>query len=236
MGQQHQVYLAYTKHKVATPRGNYPVGWRQDTRVMGLAHCWMYGKLAVRQVVRIMRMVCNSEKRHPWSEQMQKTELQSRYDNDMEFEAFRWLLRMIPDKGYFAALHPMSELEVKDPRGSENDDGLTIFDFRDEDHPAYCFMSLWEGFQENPKIQPLVPLSAEDYLLSYYDVEGKWANYSREMGTKDEVIQKIIKRNNREVRGLLRAAGRFNVMTLDAVKEIFPAMFEDPDPRDSRYD
>ena len=48
---------------------------------------------------------------------------------------------------------------------TDNDDGITVIDMTDPEHPAYCFVSLSET-----EFGVHIPLSAEQYLCSYYPV------------------------------------------------------------------
>lgn len=104
-----------------------------------------------------------------------------------------------------------------DFRGGDNNDGIMIIDAIKN---KYCFIHRIYG-----DVKTLVPISAEKYVKTYRPTEK--SKLMRENDERDEdKIQEMLKDNRETAAFVKEAFSNFNLLTLDDVKEIFPAVYK----------
>jgi hypothetical protein len=212
MGQRHQVYLAYREYDQA--------GSSRDFRVIGLHHQWLYGYTAVRQARRMMQFITRVEKYdNPFDEDGARTPARTGRSEDLPSEFLCWHYRMMPEFGYLSSdVYPFtgprgeSAGQCKDPRKGDNNDGITVYDFRNPKAPTYCFLSIC-GLDANGEtgIADLEPIPGAVYLDAYYPPDS--------IGEDDPEFRAMLDE-------LREGISVFPVTALDALKKIFPAMYE----------
>lgn len=109
-------------------------------------------------------------------------------------------------------LSMLTNMEAKNPLYGDNNDGVTIIDVTNPENPKYAFMFFteWRG------LEVLKPLTAEQYVRSYYDD----AHYK-----DNKVNVKEVEENEKEITDL---ASYFNNITLLTEREcelLFPSMY-----------
>ena len=183
MGQRHQVYLCVNDDE-------------NKKTVVGIHHQWLYGYTAISRIERMVKFL-----------EVQSTP-DSRAFNNHSLEILRGMYSLVPEEGYF---HEVSFLdrECEDPRRGDNNDGITIFDFRNLKTPKYCLMSIRHLGGEADSPEALVPLSAEQYFNIYYP---KFPETDKEQV--------------KQIKSTLKYLSKIPVMTIEACKEIFPKMYQ----------
>jgi hypothetical protein len=171
------------------------------SKVIGIHHQWLYGRTALKLLINAIKLQENGED-SPYK-------VFSKGSANLEVLAFAY--SGLIEEGYFHQVHPLGHDQTTNPNTGDNNDGITIISFLNE-KPEYCFLSL-EGSEHDDEVERNVPLSAEQYIGIYYPKDNK--GYSEQ--DKKELED--------EINGLLNYLKEFNVLTLNQVKEIFPALY-----------
>lgn len=228
MGQRHQIYAAFRP------------GNKGKFAVVGAHHQWLYGRTAVQQASRVMQLMsglfskgredrADYDHYNPfWTKQTAHRTLDSLYS-------------FIPEDGYYSGVvlfyGDQDNGETKDPRRGDNNDGITVFDFRDMSNLGYCFMRLPnDGDTTISKATGGVPMSAREYMSLYYSLRdgmalGQYEEYilkHAESKRQKAKAWRWIKDNRAECRNMLRKFNKWRVMSEADCLKIFPAMFAPP--------
>jgi hypothetical protein len=221
MGQRHQVYVAFKNYGKSeeNPR----------TEIVGIHHQWLYGRTAAMQAVRMMRLVSGKENKS------------AIWDSYNPFHNYKRALQtliaiysIIPETGYFTDLSGYAELsggECLDPRRGDNNNGISIFDFTDLEHPAYCFFAFeYMECCRNKEHELFTPMSVAYWLDSCYYPRSKksgWQTYQRE---NNKSAEKEIQETLAECDKIKADAKGLKLLTPKRLKELFPAMFASKQP------
>lgn len=209
MGQRHQVY-AIVNDKDG-----------KGFKVVGIHHQWLYGRTALLLLGNVLKFRAKGGKFCPFAVDGATYDAAPALAAAYGFDAA---------SGYFHSTHVLEDGETTDPRRGDNNDGITILDFRGK-KPRYCFMNLGEGDSTIMKAPALEPLSAEQYLRLYYPANEAW----------HESYEKARPQIEREIARLLKPLTKVAVMSRADVMAVFPAMFaakaidveaDDPSPAD----
>lgn len=209
MGQRHQVYLTF-KHQPG-----------KAVVTIGIHHQWMFGKLAVHQAARMMQMFCKADD--------YKREDMTR-DTQVLIDILKSVYSIIPEEGYHHGVHVLEHGETSDPRRGDNNDGITVFDFRNIKTPTYCFMKLPEqGDSSVSQLPDCIPVDAKKYLQAYYSVDdgddyGGWEQGIMETDKPKKEKAKLINENREECQKVLEYIMGCKVTATKDLREMFPAM------------
>jgi hypothetical protein len=228
MGQRHQIYLAF-KPGDSNVYGDVEGEPKKPTIVIGAHHQWLYGQYAVMQASRMMQLV---EKIPQCGEYSHNNPF---YDKVRALKTLEAIYTLIPEDGYMSNIilfeGDNDNEEKNDPRRGDNNDGITVFDFRDLKNPAYCFMKLPNmGDKAVSKLTTGNPVSAETYLRAYYSLKrsdplGGYEKYALENSKNLKKTKKYLKRLRVENVAALKPLLKSKVMKKAAMKEIFPNMY-----------
>lgn len=191
MGQRHQVYIV--------------VKDGDETKVHGIHHQWLYGRQAIQMLGNALKLNAKSGEYGPFRRSAHNAS-----------EALAAVYSLDVSEGYYHQTHVLEDGETLDPRTGDNNDGITIIDFRGR-KPKYCFMNLGSGDTTIMKAPALTPLTAEQYVRLYYPTNETW--YESYEKHRVEIEKEIAKK--------LKPLSRYGVLTIAEVKAIFPEMFED---------
>lgn len=209
MGQRHQLYFRVKKQTGIPPE--------EETKVFGYHHQWLWGVEALNTLTRVLKAYEASNQYHPLK------------SNHLGFEYVNGCLEALISSdyqtGYYHEVWAFQGQKdpkhneptcILDPRKGHNNNGITIVDFADK-YPKYCFMSIGhlECLKEGARYKNFEPISAAQWFSLHYDLEK--LQYD---GHKNATF---LKRALEYVSYLDTA----DILTLEEVKEIFPAMFED---------
>lgn len=167
MGQRHQVYIRLPAIDYGAGNPN-----NRPATVIGLHHQWLYGRTAVRMLANFFRFYENTKTTEHLKYWPFGNSSVGRGDADALLCAL-WSTDVA--EGYFHRVHSFQDddgPETTNPYTGDNNDGITVIDLTDQEHPAYCFFTL-DGIEASKNPGPNVVLSAKDYVLAYYP-DLKW--------------------------------------------------------------
>lgn len=127
--------------------------------------------------------------------------------------ALKSLYSLDLSQGTYSELTPLSNEEAKNPLYADNNDGISIIDVSSPSSPKYAFMFF--GSAENG-IEALKPITAEQYVRSYYNEE----HYTSE-DFKDDTIKDYES-------AIAELSSYFNNISLLTEREcelLFPSMY-----------
>lgn len=192
MGQRHQVYAVVNEYH------GYDV---KSKEVVGIHHQWLYGRTALMLLANALELHKKAGDYGPFAK--------------ASYEAAKALASVYsvdPRNGYWHQTHILDAGETEDPRRGDNNDGITVIDFRGK-KPRYCFMNIGIGDSTILQAPAFKPLSAEEYVRLYYH-PGCYA-YQKE---GDEApIEK-------EIAGLLKRLKGYKLLSFKDIQELFPKM------------
>ena len=162
MGQRHQVYIFYKDEEGKT------VG-------RGFHHQWLFGYWAVKKVEVVMAYAKKAlkDKYHPlrggWSRNSEGALdcLIALYQLNMETGGFNSSV----SKLNYDKTDTAEQECVADPRQADNNDGITVYDFRNPKEPAYCMVNIHSQERDWKSVARLTtrtPCTTEEYLRAYY--------------------------------------------------------------------
>jgi len=166
MGQRHQVYAIF----------NTSVHRSMKPKMLAYHNQWCYGSLPLHHVERVLAFNENTEKYSKFT----SAELDNAFDPKESFEA---CLSCDPHEGFYSRYISITDEvtteNTADPRKGDNNDGITVFDFRNKgDKIKYCFMNIGPGDSSILKTSAFIPLSATEYAELYYTQGSKeWTDY-----------------------------------------------------------
>lgn len=201
MGQRHQIYvvLPYTFAQKKSYHSNEYV----QSNIVAIHHQWLYSFLPITRVAQFARFY----EKHVNTESTYGVFLSRTSENPENAVAalisFHW------EKGVYSECHFLENEFAVNPLFADNNDGITIIDLREKGKFKYCFMFLneWEG-----EIPGMTPLSARGYLKAYFDDYDP----SNPEWPQKEVIY---------IEAQIEKVESLPLLTLEEVKEIFPAMY-----------
>lgn len=178
----------------------------QEGTTVGIHHQWLYGRTVCIQAIRFATLWARMGKhgRAGATPETLRDMLRSTY-------------QVIPEHGYFHLVHDLSDEECADPRQADNNDGITVFEVGPKGI-AYCMMSLGglEGERRDGQPEPFEPVTMEQYVRTYYPEGGAWTQ---------RASVKEVRVVEREVAGIVRKSKKFQFLTRERCKNIFPAMY-----------
>lgn len=212
MGQRHQIYavLPYTFQQLKEEV------WKEgakkeyiESNTVALYHGWFYGTLPLRQLKQVFKFYekGKNEQYHIFNESGQ-------YCSGSPEDALKSLYSIDLESGGYHSVLVEPNIVAQDPRRADNNDGITVIDFRKEKEPKYAFM-FFDDY-DGERI-PYQPLSAEQYVRSYYN-----DNYYKEHEKSEEYKQKWEK----EIKKLVSFFDDYAVLTQAELEDIFPIMFK----------
>jgi hypothetical protein len=216
MGQRHQIYMAVKERKGFDKKAG-------KTIRSGIHHQWLFGKGASFKVAEVMEYQKKAVEfdYHP----LNGTGI---WNGDEPTECLHALYLLDGEGGFSSSVSRLGEWEKKQcerPDTGDNNDGITIYDFRDPKNPKYCMMNIGdqvlndEDYRGSVSTLPsLEPVSAEDYVRAYYPVE-------RTKHQEDTYNKKVWAKIQTQVKGIIKRTAPFKVMTLDECKKLFPKMY-----------
>lgn len=213
MGQRHQVYLRLPKVYYNPRNCN-----NKPATTIGLHHQWLYGQTALILLNNFMMFWENTKdnKYSPlvkWDESEVQTILNSLYSVDHT-------------RGYYHRVHVLNAECCSDPRLGDNNDGITIIDLTDE-KPRYSFMAICGLEGENrAAVKDFTPLSAHEYVSSYYP---HYQTKTTTTGDRGNVVDKT--KFHAETKELVKTLSKYQVLTIEQVRNMFPQMFTTPSPQ-----
>lgn len=212
MGQRHQIYAKMPK----------------ELGIAGFHHQWLYGMNAVKSLARVVKFYENQSEYGPLKDTTgygllrQSKVIESLYSTDPETGYWHHISNFLEEYGD----EPSSE--ILDPRNGDNNDGITILDFSKGDL-RYCFMNICHLEGEVRDVPKLKPLSAREYLLSYYP------EFFNKLGRVDWQLKEQtgeVKRYqiddeefDQGLHALLSIEKTAKLLTLAECKKLFPAMY-----------
>lgn len=214
MGQRHQVYVAFKDYSgdwVNTPK----------VTIIGIHHQWLYGRNAATQANRMMQLVENNRSIKSYAMDGYCNPF---YTKERAMETLKAIYSMIPELGYFHDVYPLENGECENPLLGDNNEGITIFDFTDFSSPKYCMMGINERpfeievFKNSDPVR-LFPYASWEYAQFYYP-ENPNAYWIQNAKNKRQINQV-----RAEIRKIDKTAKKFKLLTVQRVKELFPAMF-----------
>lgn len=211
MGQGHQVYIhgpnpgPKTSGKTDSKIG--PFGSASTTNY-AYHNQWLYGREPLRVAARILEAVTGKE---PYGTLLGKLANSIKEIADQ----FQKILEtgLGQDNGHSLNFYPLNEEDPEittDFTRGDNNAGITIVDSLTG---KYCFMNIsgrypdYDGIYGLPSLKPL---SAEQYVRAYYPLEEKHDNLETEL----------------EIAYLLERLAPYPLLTLQEVKEMFPAVYQ----------
>ena len=192
MGQRHQLY--------------YKVPEESSSKIIAFHHQWLYGTLPLLRMKWILQYENEAEAEY------------SLRKNTLFFEKEALLQNLITTNashGTHSPTHNITE-EVTETKGKykgclnpgygDNNDGITIMDFTQK-KIAYAFIHICDCCDYKNIALPLQPLTAEQYLLTYYQkTDPKWKAWKM-----DALIRYIHK--------------RARLLTVEELHEMFPSFY-----------
>lgn len=214
MGQRHQIYaiLPYTFKQQKEFNWGEEKPEYVDSNVVALHHQWLYGTLPLR---RLNQLFAFYQKGHTYKFHVFNKEGSF---SGLAEKALQTLYSLDIEEGQFYGVSLLMNDAAKNPRLGDNNDGITIIDFREAGKPKYAFMFLHRAFET----APFQALSAEDYVRSYYNEE-EYAQLGYEEEAKTDTEAAISE--------LLSALAPYPVLSTKEVQAVFPSMFEKKETR-----
>ena len=206
MGQRHQVYLFLRDDK------GYLVK-------RAFHHQWLYGYSAGIKVIEVMKYAKKAfkSKYHPWSN------CSGQKESENSIQCLMALYRLDIESGDYSGSisslnnFPGDKIEencVADPRECYNNDGITVFDFRDPKKPMYCMVNIRDFNPEWNGISSLTSWTVHtigEYVRAYYPQE----KIDNELSKQDKKkIEKVFKESEK-----LLMMGNFEL------EQLFPKVF-----------
>jgi hypothetical protein len=203
MGQRHQVFISTFNKENNTPEEITAFGTEEKT-VYAYHNQWLFGVSAIENLHKVLTLASKAFKQKEYYNNIfDKKEFTVRTNKKLSkiLENYMSLDESGTYSSYWLLNTPTetdeSYMREEFDRG-DNNDGVTIIDVVNR---KYCFI----GVETGPFTTHYTPMSAEEYVRSYYPVgEVEWA---------DKAIPKILKKLN-----------RYKVMTKEEVIAIFPKM------------
>lgn len=202
MGQRHQIFL-FTKDENGNTVGT------------GIHHQWLFGFTAVMKAEVVMAYAKKAlkDKYHPF--------VYPNYFHKAK-DCLLALYQINLETGFFntSASHlnylPTDTTEteaVKNPRVMDNNDGITVFDFRNPKQPMYCMVNISTYDTEYAGVHNLpswVPCTTGEYLRAYYPQ----AEYD-----------KLNEKDKKQFDKAQAKSEKLYVMGQAELAELFPAVF-----------
>ena len=116
----------------------------------------------------------------------------------------------------------------KDFRNGDNNDGIMIVDAVNK---KYCFMNIFAHSEEDERdenvwaLPSMVPVSARAYVNAYYPTTKEKLNDNTIEGKAEKEIQSILKDNLKSVNFVNRVFSKYELLSLDDIKKMFPAVY-----------
>jgi hypothetical protein len=220
MGQRHQIYVKFPGFsKAETKKTANPTN---GEGIAGFHHQWLYGMTAINSLARLVEFYKNSDKYSPlkintgYGLKRQSEVVRAIYSVDLKTGYWHYVHNFLDGQDDYAEREDCHKppSEIIDPRMGDNNDGITIVDLSHGDF-RYCFMSL-HGLECGGKVKELSPLSAKEYLFSYYPDFNK-GHRNMEIEKKEWLIA---------CDSLALIEKETKILTLSEVKKMFPAMFK----------
>lgn len=218
MGQRHQIYMLTRERTGFDKKAG-------KTIKSGIHHQWLFGKGASMKVAEVMEYQKKAVEfdYHP----LNGTGI---WNGDEPTECLHALYLLDGEGGFSTSVSRLGDWEKKQcerPDIGDNNDGITIYDFRDPKNPKYCMMNIGnqvlddEDYRGSVSTLPsLTPVSAEEYVRAYYPEEGtkyQKENYDKKTWAKIQT----------QVRRIIKRTSPFTVMTLAECKKLFPKMYRE---------
>ncbi|KAJ2926097.1 hypothetical protein H1R20_g10998, partial [Candolleomyces eurysporus] len=169
MGQRHQIFVVA---RVSVAPGKP----RQYRCIAALHHQWCYGKLPLYAINSFKRLARVPENAALIEEELatyheRKKFLPGRpcpYTSYLTESAFS--VDLVRESGPYSSGVLILDADMGS-RDGDNNDGITILDVTTPRNPAYCLVSIY-GLEVEVDIQPtMTPLTAAQYLRSYYPID-----------------------------------------------------------------
>ncbi|RDB21908.1 hypothetical protein Hypma_010968 [Hypsizygus marmoreus] len=202
MGQRHQAFVIAK----VVPHGQTQARYRC---IAALHHQWCYGRLplkATRRFLSVVKQKDNAEIIHEelrliqgkyarWGEQPEKPKIPN---VPCPYTAFllgtSWNLDFENKNDPYSSGGALNNALLPANMGSsdgDNNDGITVIDITDPEHPAYCFVSVG-GLEAEEAVEDYVPLSATDYARAYYPIPGAKEMADEKIRLTEESVSQTI--------------------------------------------
>lgn len=121
----------------------------------------------------------------------------------------------------------------KDFRRGDNNDGIMIVDAVNK---KYCFMNIFDynkGEDDDKSecvraLLSMVPVTAGEYVNAYYPTTKEKLHDSTMEEKTEKEIQTLLKDNQRRVNFVNKAFSKYELLSLDEIKKMFPAVYRKP--------
>lgn len=210
MGQRHQIYckIPYEFQQMKDYDFNEASkGEKVPNDIVALHHQWLYGFGPLLKLKQFLDFF-NKGIKNPYFV-FGKDGLYQRGNVE---NALQSLYSLDFDTGDYSGLSILTNMEAKNPLCGDNNDGISIIDVSDSENPKYAFMHFadWRG------VERLKPLTAEQYVRSYYN----------ESHYKDnEVDAKEVEDIEKEISVLVSYFDNVPLLTERECELLFPSMF-----------
>lgn len=227
-----------TKWRAAYDRYKKAFGNRADT-VVAMHHQWLYGRSVLLGAINILSMYKERDKyssAFPWTKKGQAGQYYSSPEETMwEVPYMISTIMGTFNKPEFASsrigferfniLNRDEPGMMHDCTAGDNNDGITILDLTGK-VPKYCFMNIYgvEGYYSLPL---MCPLTAREYVESYYPVEEKELqsaeNYTpEELEKKKNELKAAFEANKKENEKYIEQFKGAKLLTVEELKKMFP--------------